>query len=54
MHWDYLLKKAPSNPLVVGTGISELINDSPQFLRKFPSVNGQGSPAMGFEEQGYE
>jgi hypothetical protein len=27
-HWDYRLKKAPSNLLVVGTGISELDNKS--------------------------
>jgi hypothetical protein len=35
--WDYLLKKAPSNLLVIGTGISELVNESPQFLVKYPS-----------------
>lgn len=38
-HWDYLLKQAPSNLLVVGTGISDLIQESPQFLDKFPGVD---------------
>jgi hypothetical protein len=38
-HWDYLLKKAPRNLLVGGTGISDLVNEAPQFLDKFPSVH---------------
>lgn len=38
-HWDYLLKKAPTNLLVIGTGISELYFDSPQFKYKFPRVS---------------
>lgn len=43
-HWDFLLKKAPHNLLVIGTGISDLINESPQFLNKYPNMN---NPAIG-------
>lgn len=43
-HWDFLLKKAPHNLLVIGTGISDLINESPQFLDKYPSTD---NPTIG-------
>jgi hypothetical protein len=45
-HWDYLLKKAPSNLLVIGTGISDLQYDSPQFQKKYPS-SGADRPSIG-------
>lgn len=44
LHWDYLLKKASPNLLVIGTGISDLINESPQFLKKYPSTD---NPTIG-------
>lgn len=43
-HWDFLLKKAPQNLLVIGTGISDLINESPPFLDKYPSMH---NPTIG-------
>eukprot|EP01039_Chlorochromonas_danica_P002759 gene2759-3012_t len=43
-HWDYLLKKAASNLLVIGTGIYDQVNKSPQFLDKYPSTD---NPTIG-------